>query len=198
MSTEAMLPEVVTLKLSEIKPYENNPRKITEEAIEAVRESIEKFGYVQPIALLKGTNEIVVGHTRYQALQRLGVEEIQVYLLDISEEKAREYRLVDNRTHELTEWDHSSLVMELREWETGLLERYFPDVDLEIGLISNHEITADDMKRAKEEIEHVKDAPTVALVDVECPGCEHVFRVKAASLPGISYADLEELNARVR
>jgi len=196
--TEANLPEIVTLKLTEIKPYKNNPRKITEEAIEAVRDSIEKYGYVQPIALRKATREIVVGHTRYQALQRLKVKEVQVYLLDISEEKAREYRLVDNRTHELTDWDHTSLVMELREWESSLLERFFPDVDLEIGLIHSQLITADDVARASEEIKKIRDAPIVSLVDVICPGCEHTFRVKAASLPGISYADLEELNARVR
>ena len=82
------LPEIATLKIDEIIPYENNPRRITPEAIEAVRASVERFGYVQPIALHKATREIVVGHTRFQALQKLGVKQVQVYLLDITEQIA--------------------------------------------------------------------------------------------------------------
>jgi len=193
-----LLPETVTMKLTEIVPYANNPRRITEEAINAVKQSIEKFGYVQPIALRKATNEIVVGHTRYNALKRLGVEEVQVYLLDISEEKAKQYRLVDNRTNELSEWDHKSLVLELREWDAQLLETYFPNIDLEIGQLKSMEVTQNQVDQAVTKATNVREASIDPLTKVICPDCDHSFKVKAASLPGITFSDLDKLRAQAQ
>jgi hypothetical protein len=195
---ENVLPETVTISMDEIVPYPNNPRRITEEAIEAVRQSIEKFGYVQPIALHKETKQIVVGHTRFQALQRLGVKEIEVYLLDISLEKAKEYRVIDNRLNELSEWDHRSLVLELREWDTQLLESYFPNIDLEIGQLKNMEVTQNQVDQAVTQATSVREASIDPLTKVVCPDCDHTFKVKAASLPGISFSDLDKLRAQVR
>lgn len=192
------LPETLTMRLEDIKPYENNPRRITPEAVAAVKQSIERYGYVQPIAVHKGTNEIVVGHTRYAALKELGVEEIGVYVLDITEEKAREYRLIDNKTSELSEWDHNSLVMELREWDQQLLESYFPDVDLEIGQLRDMEVTQDDVDEAVKSVSKIREAPPQPLVEVVCPSCFHTFKVKAASLPGLSHSDIDVLTSRAR
>lgn len=193
-----LLPETVTMKLADIKVYANNPRRITEEAINAVKQSIEKFGYVQPIALRKATNEIVVGHTRFSALTRLGVEEIEVYLLDISEEKAKQYRVIDNRLNELSEWDHKSLVLELREWDTQLLESYFPNIDLEIGQLKSMEVTQSQVDQAVTQATSIREASIDPLTKVVCPGCDHTFKVKAASLPGISFSDLDKLRTQVR
>lgn len=192
------LPETVTLPIEEIVPYENNPRRITEEAVEAVRQSIQRFGYVQPIALRKATKEIIVGHTRYEALKSLGVAEISVYLLDIDEDKARQYRVVDNRTNELSEWDHGSLVLELREWDAELLETYFPNLDLEIGQLKSMEVTQGDVDRAVASASKVREVSIDPLTDVECPDCSHVFRVKAVSLPGITFNDLDRLRAQAK
>ena len=193
-----LLPEAVTMKLTDIIPYSNNPRRITEEAIEAVKQSIEKFGYVQPIALRKATNEIVVGHTRYQALQRLGVKEIEVYLLDIGEEKAKQYRLVDNRTNELSEWDHKSLVMELREWDAKLLEDYFPNIDLEIGQLKDMGMSQREVDRAVDKVANIREVQMDPLTKVVCPDCDHTFKVKAASLPGVTFNDLDKLRTQAQ
>lgn len=192
------LPEVVTLPIEEIIPYANNPRRIPEEAIAAVKESIERYGYVQPIGVQKSTKEIVVGHTRFQALQELGVKKIQCYLLDIDDTKAKEYRLVDNRTNELTEWDHKSLVLELREWETGLLDSFFPNADLEIGQLKKMEVTQDDVDAAKDKVTKVREPQLDPVTDVVCPSCRGSFKVKSASLPGITFSDLDELRAAMK
>lgn len=192
------LPEVVTLPIAEIIPYENNPRRIPEEAVLAVKESIQRYGYVQPIALQKSTRQIVVGHTRFQALQQLGVAEIQCYLLDIDDAKAREYRLVDNRTNELTEWDHASLVLELREWESDLLESFFPNADLEIGQLKKMEVTQEQTEAAAESVTKVREPQLDPVTEVVCPGCSGTFKVKSASLPGITFSDLDELRARMK
>lgn len=196
--TAPTLPEVVTLSIEEIIPYENNPRRIPEEAVLAVKESIERYGYVQPIGVQKSTKEIVVGHTRFQALQQLGVKKIQCYLLDIDDQKAREYRLVDNRTNELTEWDHKSLVLELREWETGLLETFFPNADLEIGQLKNMEVTQEEVDKANNDVTKVREPQLDPVTEVVCPSCTGTFKVKSASLPGITIGDLEELRAAMK
>jgi hypothetical protein len=195
---QIQLPEATMMAIEKIKPYENNPRRITAEAVQAVKQSIESYGYVQPIALHKATNEIVVGHTRYTALKELGVKEVQVYLLDITDEQARQYRLVDNRTNELSEWDHKSLVLELREWDEALLESYFPDVDLEVGMISDDEITQDEIDKASKNVATIKEAPITPVTKVTCPSCFHKFDVKSASLPGLSVADLDTLTVRAQ
>jgi hypothetical protein len=195
---QIQLPEAVAMKLADIHPYANNPRRITSEAVQAVKDSIERYGYVQPIALRKATLEVVVGHTRLRALQELGVEECQVYLLDITEQQAKEYRLVDNRTNEMSEWDHKSLVLELREWDAALLDAYFPDVSLEVGLITDALVTLDDTEKASDAVTSIKEARVDALVKVTCPSCFHAFQVKAASLPGLSQNDVDLMNARAQ
>ena len=74
-----------------IKEYENNPRR-NEIAVEDVAKSIEKFGFKQPIVLSKdGT--IVVGHTRYLAAKKLGLQKVPVIYSDLSEEDEREREL---------------------------------------------------------------------------------------------------------
>lgn len=57
--------EIVTKKLSEIKPYAKNPRK-NDDAVEYVANSIKEFGFKNPI-ILDAKNEIIAGHTRYKA-----------------------------------------------------------------------------------------------------------------------------------
>jgi ParB-like chromosome segregation protein Spo0J len=62
-------------KLSDIRPYENNPR-VNDEAVEAVARSIKEFGFRQPI-VVDEDGVIVVGHTRYKAAVKLGLETVR-------------------------------------------------------------------------------------------------------------------------
>jgi hypothetical protein len=179
---EATLPEVQTLKISEIKPYADNARKIPESAIEAVKDSIVRYGYVQPI-VVDAENVIVVGHTRYEALKRLGAREIDVYVTRLSEDKVREYRLADNRTGELTSWDQQALVLELREFEKAVVSRFFPDVDLEVAQARAATAVTQAELDAAESVTAPRETAPVATVDVQCPACRGSFKVRADSLP---------------
>lgn len=193
MSIEAAQ-QTKVLSVDAIKPYHRNPRRIPPEAIDAVADSIERYGYQQPIVVDKD-NVIVVGHTRHLALQKLGVKKVQVYVTDLPEAKVNEYRLVDNRTSEMTSWDHESLVMELREFEEGLLKRYFPEIDLEVGVLKTAlDVTAGEVEAATKKALSVKEARVHPLTKVECPACFHTFEVKTASLPGLTHSDMRELN----
>jgi site-specific DNA-methyltransferase (adenine-specific) len=190
------MPETQTVPIEDIKPYWRNPRRIPAEAVEAVATSIKEYGYQQPIVVDKDM-VVIVGHTRLQALKKLGVAEIPVYVSDLPEAKAKEYRLIDNRTGEMTTWDHSALVLELREFETHLLESFFPDIDLEIGQVNDavHNITDEDVSKAEESIRKVKEAETILTTEVVCPSCFHSFKVRTDSLPGLSRNDLSEMKA---
>ena len=104
--------EIVKLKLSQIKPYENNPRK-NEAAVNAVVESIKQCGYCNPI-LIDENNVILAGHTRYKALKKLGWTECEVVVRPgLTEEQKKKYRLLDNKTNEFATWDYDLLEKEL-------------------------------------------------------------------------------------
>lgn len=99
------------LKLEEITPYDRNPRK-NDAAIELVRKSIDEFGFNVPI-LLDKDHVIVAGHTRYEAAKG-NLETVPCIILeDLDEKKARQYRIVDNKTSEIGIWDYEKLIDEL-------------------------------------------------------------------------------------
>lgn len=186
------LPEPTTLKLSKIEPYENNPRDITEEAIEAVKHSIDSYGYVQPI-VVDQDNVIIAGHTRFQALQALGQKTTEVYKVEMTPEQAQKYRLVDNRTHELSDWSHEELITELREWEDDLLQQFFPNVNLEVGKATKDAVTEDQVVAGAVQASTIKQAKPVHMTDVKCPSCRDTFQVKTTTLPGLTMEDVDEL-----
>ncbi|MCC6909442.1 MAG: ParB N-terminal domain-containing protein [Phycisphaerales bacterium] len=100
--------------LAEIKPYEKNPR-LNDDAVEAVMNSIQAFGWRQPI-VVDGDGVIICGHTRWKAAQRLGLEKVPVHVaIDLSPEKVRAYRIADNKSAELAEWNMELLPIEMAE-----------------------------------------------------------------------------------
>lgn len=104
--------EIIIKGIDEIWPYENNPR-VNDGAVGAVAESIREFGFQQPIVVDRD-GVIIAGHTRYKAAQRLGLTEVPVVVADnLTDEQVRAYRLADNKTGELAEWDFSALEEEL-------------------------------------------------------------------------------------
>jgi len=112
-------------KLSEIKPYPNNPR-VNDDAVEAVAASIREFGFRQPI-VVDAEGVIVVGYTRYKAALKLGLEKVPVHVAkDLTPEQIKAYRIADNKTADLAEWNYDLLPIELAElqgmnYDLGLL-----------------------------------------------------------------------------
>lgn len=90
------------LKLSDIKPYENNPRK-NNEAVKYVAQSIKEFGFKVPIVIDKN-NVIIAGHTRYKAAKRLKMKEVPTIIADdLTDEQVKAFRLADNKVAEKAE-----------------------------------------------------------------------------------------------
>jgi site-specific DNA-methyltransferase (adenine-specific) len=103
---------IIEKKLTDIKPYEKNPRK-NEEAVKYVAESIKQFGFKVPIVIDK-EGVIVAGHTRYKAAKKLGLSEVPCIIADdLTEDQIKAFRLADNKVAEKAEWDFELLADEL-------------------------------------------------------------------------------------
>lgn len=104
--------QIKEVPIGDVKPYENNPRD-NDGAVEATANSINEFGWQQPIVVDKDM-VIIVGHTRYKAAKKLGMNEVPVVVADnLSSEQVKAYRLADNKTGELADWDMGLLDDEL-------------------------------------------------------------------------------------
>jgi len=105
---------VQMMPVEKIIPYARNPRK-NDGAVDAVAASIKEFGFRQPIVVDK-ENVIIVGHTRYKAAKKLGMTEVPVHVADMDPQKAKAYRLVDNKSNELSFWDDKLLFEEIGDF----------------------------------------------------------------------------------
>ena len=131
--------EVRNLKIDEIKPYENNPRNNLD-AVDATANSIKEFGWQQPIVVDKDM-VIIAGHTRYLAAKKLGCDTVPVVVAsNLSDEQVRAYRLADNKTGELAEWDFKLLDDELQ----NILDIDMGDFGFELDISEDKEEVKED------------------------------------------------------
>ena len=106
--------KIKMMKIADVIPYEKNPR-INEKAIEPVAQSIKEFGFQQPIVIDKD-NVIICGHTRVLAAKKLGLKEIPCVVAEnLTPQQIKAYRIADNKTGEIAEWDYELLPVEIRE-----------------------------------------------------------------------------------
>lgn len=109
--------------ITKVKPYKNNPRK-NDGAVDAVATSIKEFGFRQPIVVDK-SGTVIVGHTRLKAAEKLGMKKVPVHVADMTPAQARAYRLADNKTNELAEWDDALLKIELEGLDDEMNKLFF-------------------------------------------------------------------------
>ena len=106
--------DIIQKAVTELREYENNPRN-NDEAVQAVAESIKQFGFKVPI-IIDRAGVIVAGHTRKKAAERLGLASVPCIVADdLTPEQIKAFRLADNKTGELAEWDFDLLEKELAE-----------------------------------------------------------------------------------
>lgn len=118
--------ELVEISIKDIHPYERNPRK-NDGAVSSVSESIKQCGYVAPI-IVDEDHVILAGHTRLKALKKLGYKTAPVVIKEgLTDEQKRKYRILDNKTGELAEWNFDLLAEELEGLDFG-------DLDMDWGL----------------------------------------------------------------
>lgn len=145
--------EIKNMKITDLIPYEKNPRK-NDKAVEQVANSIKEFGFKVPIVIDKD-NVIVAGHTRYKASKKLNLLTVPCIVAeDLSDEQIKAYRLADNKVSELAEWDVDLLGEELN----GIMDIDMSAFGFEIDDSPIEEVKEDDfdIEEAIEEEPFVK------------------------------------------
>ena len=99
--------------LTDLKEYENNPRKHTRDQINLIKNSISNFGFIVPI-IIDENNVIVAGHGRYKAAGKLNLAEVPtIKITHLSDEQLKAYRIADNYLVDKSKWDKDILKIEL-------------------------------------------------------------------------------------
>ena len=148
--------EIIEMPIGEIIPYENNPRK-NDGAVDSVAASIHEFGFKVPV-IVDSENVVVAGHTRLKAAEKLQLETVPVIRADdLSEEQIKAFRLADNKTGELAEWDFEKLEKELAELE---------NFDMSVFGFKELENELDSDSKEREEVE-ISEETYQLIVDCE-------------------------------
>lgn len=115
---------IENMQLTDIVPYENNPRH-NNNAVSAVVESIKTFGFKVPI-VIDSNNVIITGHTRYKAAQKLELDQVPVIKAsDLTPDQVNAFRLADNKVAEFSTWDEDKLNEELEGIRSELSDGWF-------------------------------------------------------------------------
>lgn len=180
--------KIQLLPLTEIKPYWRNPRD-NAPAVAAVKQSIESYGFNVPIVLDKN-KVIIAGHTRYRAVIELGWDKVPCIVSDMDGQKAKAYRIADNKTSEFAVWNINALIPELREvTDLESMAAFFPEYDLhemlaDAGGASVTPATQKEIEKAAEgdAARFERGDPDSGLSEVTCPHCLETFMVAKESL----------------
>jgi len=116
------------MDISLIKPYPKNAKQHPKRQIEQIANSIKEFGFNQPIVIDKN-NTIIVGHGRYEAAKLLGLKDVPIIQVNLTEEQAKAYRLADNKLNE-SEWDMGLVIEELKGLSEPMIDLTGFDKDL--------------------------------------------------------------------
>ncbi|WP_295314926.1 ParB/Srx family N-terminal domain-containing protein, partial [Roseobacter sp.] len=104
---------VQLVPVTNLKPYSRNPRTHSKKQIRQIADSIQAFGWTNPILVDEDVG-VIAGHGRLEAAKLLGQVEVPVLQLDhMTEEQKRAYVIADNRLAENAGWDEALLALEL-------------------------------------------------------------------------------------
>tara|TARA_R110000803_G_scaffold205676_1_gene272527 strand:+ start:184 stop:783 length:600 start_codon:yes stop_codon:yes gene_type:complete len=162
------------INIDDVIPYHNNPRK--NQAIDKVASSIKEYGFQQPIVVDKHM-VVIVGHTRLLGAKKLGLKEVPIVIADLSDAKAKAYRIADNRVNEESDWDFKLLQGELNillDLETDLNLTGFSSDELD-SMFSKEEIEITDPIDAIDEQDYLTNDVKMVQLFYE-PGTEKRFR----------------------
>jgi len=104
--------KIIEREISEIIPYSKNAKKHDKKQVEKIAQSIVEFGFNQPVVVDK-ENIVIVGHGRLEAAKQLNMTKIPVLQLDLPSDKAKAYRLADNKLNE-SDWNMELVIEELK------------------------------------------------------------------------------------
>lgn len=151
---------LVRMSVSDLIPYEKNPRKIPDEAISDVCESYRQCGVIDPIEIDE-ENVILSGHTRRLAALKMGINEVDCLRVEgLTSEQKRKYRILANKTGEKSMWDFDLLEWELEDLDFEGYDFGFdiPDMDVPTESVDTDE--------QEENLPDVPDEPKTKTGDI--------------------------------
>ncbi len=159
-------PEIREVRLDEVFPSPYNPRKIADSARSGLKASIESFGYAEMLVVNKRNMHIVGGCQRYETLKALGVEAVEVVMVDLDEpaEKALAVSLNNKKISGHWSKDIHAILAELKD---AIGDRY---QDLKLDELRDR-VVAVGMEDQK--VEKAKQDITDELT---CPSCGITFK----------------------
>jgi DNA modification methylase len=118
---------ITYLPITMLKPQPNNPRTHSDKQVRQIANSIERFGFTNPV-LIDADNTIIAGHGRVEAARLLAQDKVPtIRLEDLSTAEIKAYVIADNKLAELAGWDREVLALELQ----GLLDL---DLDFDVSI----------------------------------------------------------------
>ena len=113
--------EIRTVKLSELKSNPSNPRFIKDNSFKKLVKSIKDFPEMRDIREIVVNKDMVIlgGNMRYRAMKEAGINDVRVKIVELDEQKQKEFIVKDNI--ESGEWDWEKLA---NEWDKDKLEEW--------------------------------------------------------------------------
>ena len=146
--------KIIEKKVADLIPYENNAR-INDGAVDAVANSIKEFGIKNPI-IIDRDNVIVCGHTRIKACEKLGIEKVPCVVADdLTDEQIKAFRIADNSTAQIAEWDLEKLQAELENIDMDMVQFGLQEQIEEIEKEFEKEVQEDEVPEVDEENEPI-------------------------------------------
>lgn len=173
--------QIQNMSIDAIKPYVRNAKKHPQTQVDNVAESIRQFGFVQPI-VIDGGGCIIIGHCRYEASKRLGLEEVPCVMLeDLTDDEVRKLRLLDNKLNE-SPWDMSLLEEEISDLD-------FSDFDIDFNIDSE---SLDDVLDDLEKDDVIKDGK----IEVTLTFTNRLIYEQSIKELKIDYADKADIKVK--
>lgn len=107
--------KTVKMKVSDLNEDKRNANKHSKKNIEAIKSNLLAYEQYSPLVIRKGSNIVMIGNGRLQAMKELGWKECYCFVMDITDAEAKRLAIADNRTSELSEWDDNVLAELLQE-----------------------------------------------------------------------------------
>lgn len=163
--------KIQKVKLADVKQRPDNPRSISESALDGLRSSLNRFGYVEPIVWNKQTGHIVGGHQRYFVLAESGVTEAKMVVVDMTLEEELAANLTLNNPEIEGEWSDEAIDL-LHQVETNDTELF-------------NSLNMDSLRESLEKhpkIDPAEKSNKQGEGDTECPCCRHKWNIQAGDV----------------
>ena len=137
--------EYPVIKISELKPYENNARLHSQDQIDKIANSIREFGFITPV-IIDENNMILVGHGRTEGAKQVGLEKVPYRrITNLTDEQKKAYILADNKLSDIAEWDEELLKIELESISLDMSAFGFDEFNIDIDGGFNEEVVEDEV-----------------------------------------------------